>query len=298
MEYAASGAYAVGACIGAGGMGVVFHASHPATNAALALKRLRDDLADDPVVRARFATEIRAVKRFRHLNLVQHVDDGDGFFVMKLIAGMPLGMRIAEQGPFSLTRTAAIADQILRALAHAHARGVVHADVKSDNILVDSDDHATLIDFGVARLLDEATVLEDPMLSGTPDYMAPEVILGELPGPAADLYAVGVIVYEMLTGTTPFGGGTSAEVLARHVDDAVVPPSARLPDRTIPFEVERLVMRALAKDPWLRFPTAVAFGVALREAMHGVADDARASNVRARRRRSRLAGRDAAAPRP
>ena len=137
--------------------------------------------------------------------------------------------------------------------------------MKSDNVLLDAScDHVTLIDFGVTRLLDGRIVIEDPLLSGTPEYMAPEVILGGLPGPAADVYAVGIILYELLTGTTPFGGGESATILARHVDDEVVPPTTRVPDRKIPAALDRVVTRALAKDPWLRFPSASSFAVGSR----------------------------------
>ena len=235
---------------------------------SVVVKFLRSELATDPAVRARFAAEIRAVRRLCHPNLVRFVDAGDGYLVMDHARGVPLGTVIAESGPFAVSRVAAIGEQLLRALAHAHARGVIHADVKSDNVLLDAagGDHVTLIDFGVTRLLDEPTVVEDPMLSGTPEYMAPEVILGGLPGPAADIYAVGVILYELLTGATPFGGGASPSILARHVDEDVVPPSTLVPDRAIPVALEHVVMRALAKDPWLRFPSASSFAVALHDA--------------------------------
>ena len=266
--------YEIGDMVGAGGMGVVHRAIHPITRAPVVVKLLRQELVDDHVVRARFAAEIRAVRRLYHPNLVHYVDAGPDFLVMELAPGAPLGLVIADAGVFALSRIASIGDQLLRALTHAHARGIVHADVKSDNVLLDPEtDHVTLIDFGVARLLDEPLEIVDPMLSGTPEYMAPEVILGHLPGPSADLYAVGVILYELLTGSTPFGGGSSKEILIRHVDDAVVLPTLRCPDRAIPKALERVIMRALAKSPSLRFPSAVAFAVALEDALRDAGDE-------------------------
>ncbi len=265
--------YEVGELVGAGGMGVVYRAVHPASGATVVVKFLREELLDEPAVRARFGAEVRAVQRLCHRNLVRYVDGGPDFLVMEPAPGVPLGLTIADTGAFALSRIASIGDQLLRGLAHAHARGIIHADVKSDNVLLDTDgDRVTLIDFGVARLLDEPLAVADPMLSGTPEYMAPEVILGATPGPAADIYAVGVILYELVTGTTPFAGGTSSEIMTRHVDDDVVPPSMRSPDREIPIALERVIMRALAKDPWLRFPSAIAFANALEDALRGIDD--------------------------
>lgn len=257
--------YEIGHLVGAGGMGVVYRAFDRVTRTEVVVKFLREELLGESVMRARFASEVRAVERLGHPNLPRFVDGGADFLVMKPAPGCPLGIAIEDTGAFALARVATIGDQLLRALAHAHARDVVHADVKSDNVLLDiaGGDRVTLIDFGVARLLDEPLAIIDPMLSGTPDYMAPEVILGRAPGPSADVYAVGVILYELLTGTTPFGGGTSSEIMTRHVDARVEPPSSRRPDRRIPIALEHLIMRALAKEPWLRFPSALAFAAAL-----------------------------------
>jgi serine/threonine-protein kinase len=274
--------YEIGDLVGAGGMGVVYRAFDRLTRTEVVVKFLREELLGEPVMRARFATEVRAVERLCHPNLARFVAGGSEFLVMASAPGAPLGLAVADGGAFELTRIARIGEQLLRALAHAHGRNVVHADVKSDNVLLASGDRATLIDFGVARLLDEPLAIVDPMVSGTPDYMAPEVILGRAPGPSADLYAVGVILYELLTGTTPFGGGTSTEIMTRHLDEDVEPPSSRRPDRHIPVALERVIMRALAKDPWLRFPSALAFATALDPSAQGTVSHAGVARPRFR----------------
>src|SRR5262249_7262618 len=148
-----------------------------------------------------------------------------------------------------------IALQIVRALDAVHAAGVVHGDIKSDNFLVEqtaTGDHVTLIDFGLARIGADAPAGEndadDRLISGTPEYMAPEVIRGEGCLPSSDLYGAGVILYELLTGATPFAGGKATEVMQRHLDDVVIPPSLRRPERPIPPALDDIVLHALAKQ--------------------------------------------------
>ena len=195
------------------------------------------------------------------------LNDGTPYIVMEHLRGRPLGRIIAEE-EIPLRRALDIVSQILGALGVAHDNGVVHADVKSDNFLVDElerSDHVTMIDFGLARLDGdgEDNGLGSRVVSGTPEYMAPEVIGGATPSAASDLYAVGVILYELLTGTTPFAGGLPTEIMARHVDDVVIPPSLRQPDRDIPPALDQIVLRALAKRPAARFPDAGEFARAL-----------------------------------
>jgi len=179
---------------------------------------------------------------------------------------------IAEES-IPLARAVDLVDQILAALAATHAAGVIHGDVKSDNFLVESidgRDHVTLIDFGLARIAGASGDCDqeagEVMVSGTPEYMAPEVIAGDAPVYASDLYGAGVILYELLTGAPPFLGATAREVMLRHADDDVVPPSQRRPDRGIPTAVDRVVLRALDKQPGARFPDAAGFARELRAA--------------------------------
>ena len=269
-----AGKYRLGDCIGAGGMGAVYRAEQPALARTVAIKFLHRELAGDPAVAERFRIEAIDTARLRHPNTVAVLDygehdDGTPFLVMEFVDGWTLGQLIRVEGPPSLRRTAHLVGQILAALGSAHRAGIVHADVKSDNVLVearpDEGERVKLVDFGLARVGRPAEPGASPagLISGTPDYMAPEVIAGAPPTPAADLYAVGVILYELLTGATPFGGGTPADVLVRHLEDPVVPPSLRCPDRPIPAELEDVVVRALAKSPHERFPDAAALAAAI-----------------------------------
>lgn len=241
----------LGAQLGAGGMGQVFAVEHP-TAGELAVKLLQEALLGEPVYVDRVAKEGCAAARVAHANVVRVVDHGMTcagvpFVAMARIEGTPLGQLIHSTGPMSLPRIRRIASQLLAGLGAIHAAGLVHADLKSDNVLLDARDGLTIIDFGLAR---EATCTSDRhLISGTPEYMAPELIRGAGITPKADLYAVGVILYELLTGTTPFAGGTASQIFERHLHDEVVPPSLRCPDRTVPRALDELILRALAKDP-------------------------------------------------
>jgi serine/threonine-protein kinase len=201
------------------------------------------------------------------------LSDGTPYIVMEHVPGRSLARVIAEQS-IPLSRAVDLFEQILGALAAAHDAGIIHADVKSDNFLVERTggrDHVTMIDFGLARVAGSSveTDLEggELMVSGTPEYMAPEVVVGDAPVRASDLYGAGVILYELLTGATPFGGGTAREIMLRHARDTVVSPSLRRPDRDIPHALDLVVVHALAKRPEARFPDAAAFARAVRAAV-------------------------------
>jgi serine/threonine protein kinase len=264
-----AGRYVVRARIGAGGMGVVFLADQPALGRTVAIKVLHPALASDPSFARRFRDEARAASRVRHAGSVAILDcdvtdDGTPFIAMEHVAGRPLSKVIAEQ-ELSLPRVLSIAGQILRALEAVHARGVIHADVKSDNFLIDErldGDAVTLIDFGLAML--DGVWVSTGFVSGTPEYLAPELIRGEPPAIASDLYGAGVILYEMLTGAAPFTGDTSGEVLSRQLQDEVIAPSLRQPERGIPPVLDEIVLRALEKDPQRRFASAGELAAALR----------------------------------
>ena len=274
---AAVGGYRLGEPIGAGGMGVVFE-SQLAGGESVAVKILRREwLADDAMVR-RFRVEAIAGHLVRHPNVVAVIDrgetqDGVPFLVMERVRGQSLGFRLEHDGPLPVRRAAAIIRQILSALDAIHRAGVVHGDVKSDNVLVETLDDgaeaATLIDFGLAQIPVESQPepFEQDLVVGTPEYMAPEVICGRGASRSSDLYSVGVILYELLTGAPPFGGRTAAQILQQHLEKEVVPPSRRVHGLRIPRVMERIVMRALEKDRHHRFPSARAFGLALDSAM-------------------------------
>lgn len=275
----------LGDLLGAGGMGRVYAVQHP--NRRVVVKLLREALASDPTMIGRFAAEAAAGRRVSHRNVVRVLESGrtaggEPFVVMDHVAGIPLGVLIQREGPLPLARFRSIAAQLLAGLAAIHRAGLVHADVKSDNVLVEptpAGDHVTIIDFGLARAsATSAADSGDRMISGTPEYMAPEQICGEPLTAAADLYGVGVILYEMLTGTTPFGGGTTSMIFDRHLTEAPVAPSLRCPDRTISPSLDEAILCALEKDPTARHFDASMFAAAIelavpvrcadRESMH------------------------------
>ena len=265
--------YVLGEVLGVGGMGIVYRASQTCLDRTVALKLVRPELDKVPHVLRRFRNEALAGSRLSHPNLVSVFDFGSTtaglmYLVMEHVCGRSLAQLVAEHGPMPLRRAADLVGQLLAGLAETHEAGIVHADVKSDNILIQPHHNGTelakLIDFGLARFVDDPSPIADvSLLSGTPEYLAPEVIGGGVPTAAADLYAAGVILYELVAGTTPFGGGTADAILARHLEEDVVLPSLRYPDRQIPRELERVVMQALEKDPAKRFPDANAFAAAL-----------------------------------
>jgi hypothetical protein len=187
---------------------------------------------------------------------------------MERVVGPGLGQLVLDHGPMPSAMAVDVVHQIVAGLDDAHANGIVHADVKSDNILVETLRDGTLvprlIDFGIARFLDEQPVHIGPqVISGTPEFLAPEVICGGAPSFASDIYAVGVILYELVTGATPFAGGSSAKIMSSKLEAAAVPMTWRCPDLEIPSDLDEIVVRALARDPEARFANAAALGQAL-----------------------------------
>jgi serine/threonine-protein kinase len=266
------GKYLVREYIGEGGMGVVFLADHLSQGRTVALKVLQPALATSDALVRRFQTEAMAAGRVEHAGAVSVIDsgmagEGAPFIAMEYVPGRSLSALLAEE-ELPVPRALEIVRQLLCTLAEAHARGVVHGDIKSDNILVEhaSDgDTLTLIDFGLAWIEGQRHDADGggDLISGTPEYMAPELVRGKLPTAQTDLYGVGVILYKLLTGRTPFEGGSTSLILLRQLEDEAVAPSLRRPDRAIPAELDRIVLRALHKDPAQRFESASDLGRAL-----------------------------------
>jgi serine/threonine-protein kinase len=277
--------YVLDAELGAGGLGRVF-AARDARGAAVAVKLLHPQLADDGVFAARLHEEARLARMVSHRNVVRMLDSGttdDGvpYLVMRRAAGVPLGTLVRKLGVLPMARVRTIATQILEGLVAIHAAGLVHGDLKADNVLVGDDDHVTIIDFGLARQHAVAQAwLADGVVSGTPEYMAPEVIAGGPLTSAADIYAAGVMIYELLTGKTPFAGGSAAAVCERHLTEAPVPPSLRYPERALPAALEALLMRALAKEPTQRHLNAGLFATAIARAIPTTWPDAPSARPR------------------
>lgn len=240
--------------LGAGGMSAVYLARHVMIDRLSAIKILRQDLGLDPNHRERFLREARAVNRINHRNIVEITDlgelDGLAYLVMEYIAGESLLTHI-QRGGFSWDRAAKIGLQIASALGRAHQMGVIHRDLKPENILLlqapDLLDQVKLTDFGIAKILDAPALTFSEQMFGTPGYIAPEYLDGKSPDGRADLYALGVVIYEMLTTVLPYDARGQSELLLKPLTTAPIPPSARVAG--LPPELESLVLRLLARHP-------------------------------------------------
>ncbi|HLL23051.1 MAG TPA: serine/threonine-protein kinase [Kofleriaceae bacterium] len=253
--------------LGKGAMGEVY-ASQDDAGRPVAVKNVRKTISMDRAMGERLTNEARLLERVMHHNVVRAVDsganpDGSPYLVMSYAEGITLWQLVDREGPLPVQRAFAIASQILTGLAAIHDAKVVHADIKSNNILIDDADRVTIIDFGLARTLTRELPSQET-LAGTPAFMAPEIVTGSPPSITADIYAVGAILYEMLTGITPFA--RSSDIFEAHLREPVVPPSLRAPEQQISGAIDRLVLRALSKSPDDRFPSARDFATALDEA--------------------------------
>ena len=256
--------------LGSGGMSSVYLARHVLIDRLMAIKTLRRDLAREPVQRDRFLREARAVNRINHDNIVEITDfgeteDGLVYLVMEYVPGEPL-LQYMAQGPFGALRALDVAEQCLSALARAHQMGVIHRDLKPENILLvqrkERRDSVKLLDFGIAKIMDAPSLTGSQQIFGTPGYIAPEYIQSTEIDGRADLYSLGCILYEMVTGALPFDYEYPGDLLVKHVTEPPVLPSLRLP--TVEPPVEQLILRALAKDPAQRFRDAFHFKAELR----------------------------------
>jgi len=260
--------------ISAGGMGQVYRAVHSRIASMFALKVLYGDIAHDKQMRSRFEREAEAMSCLQSRHIVRVIDFGESpegllYLVMEYLDGKSLSTAIAQEGAMSAARATDIVRQVARGLAHAHERGVVHRDLKSPNVMLitedDEPDVARILDFGIARLAQAAPMTEAGMVLGTPEYMAPEQFRDAASADArADLYALGVIFYEMLAGVTPFEANSLAEIALAHVHQPPPAVRARNPSAEVPREVEEVLMRLLAKTPDERYASARAVVEALR----------------------------------
>jgi serine/threonine-protein kinase len=258
--------YRIESEIGRGGMGVVYRARHLALDREYALKLISPALSNDPRFRERFQRESRLAASLEHPNLVKvdHAGDEGGslYLAMRLVEGSDLRRIVEAEGPLDLSRGAEVLGGVAAGLDAAHARGLIHRDVKPANVLVTDDGRPVLGDFGVAHVLEGAGDLtEAGTVIGTPHYMAPEQAAGQTPGPECDIYALGVMLFQMLTGRLPFNGATPVAVALAHLRQE--PPAARSINPELSEAVESILQRALAKRPADRYPS----GAALIEAL-------------------------------
>ena len=251
--------------LAAGGMGAVYSAVDERLQRRVAVKLLRDDLARDPTFVERFKREARSVAALAHPNIATVFDYGEEggrhFIVMELADGRDLARVLREDGRFDPDRAVRVAEQICDALGHAHAAGVVHRDVKPANVIVGEQDLVKVTDFGIARVAGDATLTAAGSVLGSAHYLSPEQANGATATPASDIYAVGIVIYEMLTGAVPFTGDSPVSIALRHTTQDVPAPSHLNP--AVPAALDDVVARATARSQEERWPSAAALAGAL-----------------------------------
>jgi eukaryotic-like serine/threonine-protein kinase len=268
------GQYQIREKIGAGGMGEVYLAEHQLLKRPCALKLIRPEAGADPVALARFEREVQSAARLSHPNTIEifdygHIDDGTFYYVMEYLPGISLQDLVKRFGPLPAGRAIYLFRQVCAGLAEAHGLGLVHRDLKPANIFVavrgGEFDVAKVLDFGLVKLTNDNSSVEltsDQKVSGTPLYMAPEQAIGDRSLDArADIYALGCLLYFVLTGQPPFNGATGFEVMLAHARDPVVPPSQIRPE--VAADLEQVILCCLAKRADSRYSEVKALGRAL-----------------------------------
>ena len=264
-----SGRYRIEAVVGTGGMAVVYRALDTQENRIVAIKVLRPEYESDMEFVRRFSREAEAAAKMSHENIVNLLDVGiEGemrYIVMEYVDGQTLKEMIREEGRIHPDVALRMTIRILAAVDHAHRNGIVHRDIKPQNILVDREGRVKVADFGIARLKTSQTTQLDPNGSamGSVHYLSPEQARGEVANEQSDLYSVGIVLYEMLTGHVPFDGDTTVSVALKHVSEA--PRSMRAGNSQISRALDEVVMRALCKDKERRYQTAAEMAADLRK---------------------------------
>jgi len=258
-----AGRYDILDLLGSGGMGVVYRAFDREVGETVAIKALRPELEFDPTMLERFKQELRLARRITHRNVVRTYDlgeaDGVYFITMEYVRGTTVATLIHDAGRLAVPATLTIGKQVCRALEVAHEEGIVHRDIKPQNLLVDPGGFLKVMDFGIARLAERRADATQGLTGvgvviGTPRYMAPEQLFGEPVDARTDLYATGAVLFECLTGRPVFEAPSLPALLARHVQDRPPDPSAL--NSEVPESLSRVVLRALARRPEERWASA------------------------------------------
>jgi eukaryotic-like serine/threonine-protein kinase len=255
-----AGRYALGAMLGSGGMGQVYRARDRVLERTVAVKVLSAAATQDRELVARFGREARAAAVLHHPNIVTVFDSGAHgdlqYLVMEYVQGQSMAELLRREGVLEPRRAAEVGRQVCQALAAAHATGLVHRDITPGNVLVDPAGLVKVADFGIAKLAAATTMTGDGMVLGTAAYLAPEQAQGRPVDGRSDLYSLGCVLYELLTGAPPFAGDSPVAVAARQVTEPPTPPSDRNP--RVGAALEAVVLTALAKDPADRYQNAAA----------------------------------------
>ena len=259
--------------LGRGGMGIVYLAVDVNLDREVAVKVLPAHLTEPSGVRDRFLREARTAAKLSHPNIVPvyRADEKDGvvFFVMRHVDGESLAERLASGGPLAPLDAARLLQQVALALDYAHTRGVIHRDVKPENILLErGTDSALVTDFGIARLMEAAPATATGQVLGTVHYMSPEQVLGEKVDGRSDVYSLGVVAFKTVTGRLPFEGKSATAVLVEHVTKEA--PKVRSVGVGVPEKLAMIIDRCLAKDPVARYQTAGALAAALDDTMRSI----------------------------
>jgi serine/threonine-protein kinase len=259
------GRYRVDIPIATGGMSTVYRGLDIRLDRPVALKVMDSRYAGDQQFLTRFQREARAVARLKDPGLVAVYDQGiDGqhpFLVMELIEGGTLRELLRERGPMPPHAAAAVLGPVLSGLAVAHRAGLVHRDVKPENVLISDDGDVKIADFGLVRVVADAKITSTSVILGTAAYLSPEQVGTGKADPRSDVYAVGILAYELLTGVTPFTGDTALAVAYQRIDNDVAPPSTVIAG--VPPQFDELVLRATARDPAERYADAMDMGAEL-----------------------------------
>jgi serine/threonine-protein kinase len=259
------GRYRVDAAIATGGMSTVYRGLDERLDRPVALKVMDARYAGDHQFITRFQREARAIARLKHPGLVGIYDQGNDaahpFLVMELVEGGTLRELLVERGPMPPHAVVAVLRPVLGGLAVAHRAGLVHRDIKPENVLISDDGEVKLVDFGLVRASAEAGITSTSVILGTAGYLSPEQVLGQPTGPRSDVYAAGVVAFELLTGATPFTGDNALAVANQRLDRDVPPPSSLIDG--VPPQFDALIARATARDPDDRFADAAAMDDAL-----------------------------------
>lgn len=277
------GRYEVTQRIGRGGMATVYHAVDRRLDREVAVKIMHAHLAESDDFVARFRREARAAARLSHPNVVGVYDQGlwhDSFYlIMEYVEGEDLRARLRREGTLSIDESLAITENVLEALATAHRRELVHRDIKPENVMIDTEGIVKVADFGLARAVSDSSAATTGTVLGTVAYVAPELVTYGESTPAVDVYAAGILLYEMLTGRQPFTGDMPINVAMQHVNESVPAPSSHA--RWMPAEIDSLVAAMTARNPGERLQNGTAALALLRQARSGLDERTLARRVAA-----------------
>ncbi|MCW3010743.1 MAG: pknB, partial [Solirubrobacterales bacterium] len=261
------GRYAVKHRIGAGGMAEVYCAEDLQLGRKVALKVLYPRFAEDEEFLERFRREASSAAGLQHQNVVSVYDRGEfgdtAYIAMEFVDGRTLKTIVTQEGPLPPGRAIELTTQILRAARFAHKRGVIHRDFKPHNVIVDADDRAKVTDFGIARA-GASDMTQTGSIMGTAQYLSPEQAQGLPVSAQSDLYSIGILLFELLTGRVPFEGDSAVAIALKQVSET--PPRPSVLNPAVPLELERVVLRALEKEPARRYADADEFAAALQAA--------------------------------